>query len=467
MEQQDTRSIVIIGAGITGLSLGAYLKDAGFNCIILEKEQETGGALKTIHENGYTFDLGANSTGSNLAFEQMIDILNIRDKVISPTDSFKKRYILKKNKLKQLDPKPTALMTSSLLSTAGKKGVLTERFKTAHTTLDDESVGAFFERRLGKEVVNYIVNPMLAGIYAGDPYKLGMQSVMPKIAELEARYGSLTKGLKAEKDALPKREVRSFKNGMKDLIEGLTNYIGTDDILTNTAVKKVNHNPDGTYTLSLLQDGFALDIQADVVVFATPAHVTAEFVRPINNDMGNMLAGIYYPKMMVLHLGFDNNSIKKKMDSFGFLVPEVESKTFLGAIWNSAIFPNRAPSGKTAFTLFLGGVRQEHLLSDDNIETLRQKAVEEFMSIMKIKDVPEYMDHYIWEKAIPQMDVGHQNVVEGIGMFESNIKNLHIIGNYRTGLSVSDCILGAKQAHGRIIKDYSRQSFWAAKDGKK
>ncbi|MBX2846474.1 MAG: protoporphyrinogen oxidase [Saprospiraceae bacterium] len=461
---EEARSIVIIGGGVTGLSLGAYMKDAGFNCIILEKGKRPGGVIQSVEENGYIFDVGANSTSSNLAFEQMVDILGLRDEVIAPTENFKKRYILKKKKLKHLNPKPSAFMTSSLLSGAGKKGILTERFKTASTTMDDESVGTFFERRFGKEIVDYIINPVLAGIYAGDPYKLGMQSVMPKIAELEARYGSLTKAIKKEKDFMPKREIRSFKKGMSTFIDGLVDYIGADDILSDTEVKKVVHNEDGTFSLGLLQEGYSLEIAADVVVFATPAYTTAEFIRPINNDMADLLARVYYPKMMVLQLGFDAKSIKQKLDSFGFLVPEVEKKAFLGAIWNSALFPNRAPEGKKAFTLFIGGVRNEDQVTAENIERLKSTAIDEFMEIMGIKDVPEYVNHYIWDKAIPQMDVGHQSLVESIGMFEGNIKNLHIIGNYRSGLSVADCVLGAKQAHGRLIKDYSRQSFWAAKD---
>ena len=216
---EDKRSIVIIGGGVTGLSLGAYVKDAGFNSVIIEKESQAGGSIRTVQQDGFVFDQGANSTSANLAFEQMVGILGLEQQMVAPSEAFKKRYILKKNKLREFKPSPSAILTTPLLSASAKKAVFSERFKSPRPTVEEESVGAFFERRFNKEIVDYLISPVLGGIYAGDPYKLGMESVMPKIAEMEVRYGSLTKAVKKEKDFMPKREVRSFKGGM-----GITNW---------------------------------------------------------------------------------------------------------------------------------------------------------------------------------------------------------------------------------------------------
>ncbi len=458
----DQRSIVIIGGGISGLALAAYIKDAGFNSIILEKTGRVGGSLQTINKEGYTFEYGADSTLKNLAFDQLVGMVSLKDELTQPSDKFSKKYILKKGKLHALKSSPSAMLTSGLLSSKGKKGILAERFKVTSNTLDDESVGNFFERRYGKAVVDSVVNPVVAGVYAGDPYKLGMKSILPKLAELEVRYGSISKGLKKEHDVIPEYEYQSFKNGMSTLVNRLADYVGKEDILLNTEAKAVR--PNGKkYALLLMQDGIELQIEADVVVFATPAYITAELVKSINVDMAALLEKVNYPRMMVLHLGFDSKAVKRKHNGFGFMVPRSENKHFLSARYNSSLFNNRSPEGKAVFTLFVGGVQQDHLLNDD-VDSLIHTVIAEFKEIMKISADPELVDYKIWEHSIPQFDVGHQDIIDGLEFFEQNTLNLHFVGNYRNGLSIADCIKGAKQTHGKLVKDYSFQSYYAAKN---
>lgn len=458
----DQRSIVIIGGGISGLSLAAYCKDGGFNSIVLEKKSDVGGCLKSTHKDGYLLEYGANTTSSNLATENMIKMLGLQDRVLRPSTTSQKRFIVKNNKLKAVSPKPKDILTSPLLSAKGKMALYGERSKKKRETYEEETVGQFFERRFGREVVENLVDPIIAGIYAGDPYQLSMRSVMPKLIELESEYGSITKALKKNKDAFPKREVIAFEGGMQDLIDGLKEYIGKDNILCDMNVKTVSQLENGQFSIDLSQEGMNLEIVADSVVFATPSNVTAEFIRPISADLAKIMK-LHHPKMTVVHLGYDKKALKKGFKGFGFLVPTKEKKALLGAVANSSFLAGRAPDGKHLFTLFVGGTRNEQQLIN-NREHFVKQAIQDFESIMGIKQPPEMRHEFDWEDSIPQFTIGHQALLEGIQFFEGNIPNLYILGSFRSGLSVSDCIAEAKKAHGRLVKDYSRQSYFASID---
>lgn len=455
MEKQ--RSIVIIGGGLSGLALGAYIKDGGFNCIVIEKSDQVGGVLKTIKKDGYLLEFGANTASTNLEFEELIRLLNIEDKVIRAEASANKRFILKKNKLKAISPKPKDILLSSLLSTGGKLRAYKEQSIKATKEFHEETVGHFFERRFGREVVESIIDPMIGGIYSGDPYQLSMRSVFPQLLDDEQKFGSIIKAFKKKKNSMPKREVIGFQNGMQTLIQALENYIEPENIILETKVTSVKNLPNDRFQLNLVQNNLDLQIEADVVVFATPSYVTAKFIHPISPE----LAGLMYlphPKVGVLHLGYDKAAFKKPFEGFGFLNPSKENKHFLGAIANSSFLPSRAPEGKQLFTLFLGGSKQEHLLTNNASGTF-EKAIQEFEEIMGAQSSYEFREDFIWEKGIPQFTIGHQQMLEGFEFFEKNTSNIHILGSFRNGLSLADCIKGAKKAHGTLIKDYSRQSY--------
>ncbi len=456
MEEQ--RSIVIIGGGISGLSLGAYIKDGGFNSIVVEKDARVGGKLFTEYKDGYTLDVGANTTATNVALEEMIKILGIEDQVIRPSKASQRRYVVKNSKLKEVSSNPKDLLFSNVLSLSAKMSVFQERFKKPNEYKEDESVGDFFERRFGKEVVDQLVDPFISGIYAGDPYKLSIKSVFPKLLDLEARYGSVTKALQAEQGNMPKREIIAFKGGMKTLVDGFVSYIGEENVLCDMNVQSVKQLGNGKFAIDLLQDGMSLEILADVVVFATPSNVTANFLKHISPELSSLLE-MEYPQMLVLNLGFRKSAFKKPFSGFGFLVPKVENKSFLGATANSAFLPDRAPEDHELFTLYIGGANQS-----GNLDDLVEPAITEFMQIMKLNERPIFQNTHFWEHAIPQLTVGHFKRTEGIEFFERNTHNIHILGNYVCGLGVGECVSGAKRTHGQLIKDYSKQSYMAAKD---
>lgn len=456
---EDKRSIVIIGAGLSGLALGAYIKDAGFNSIILEQSKHIGGVLQTRKKDGFLLETGANTATNNLALQELISILHIQDKVIELTHS-PDRYILKNNKPRLINPKPLQIILSPLLSISAKWKLFREQ-SVPSQSIENETVGAFFERRFGKEIVETFINPMIAGIYAGDPYQLNMQSVFPQVLQWEQNYGSVTKGLKEEKKVTTGRTIITFEEGMGQLIEKLESYIGTENILCETEAKQISRLENGKFAIAIKQNNLDLEIEADVVVLATPSHVSAKFIEPISPELAKLM-NLHHPKLGVIHLGYNQSALKKPFHGFGFLVPEKEQKSFLGAIANSSFLPNRAPDGTELFTLFIGGTRQEHLLQGDS-HVLINDAIKEFEEIMQISEQPLLKEFHLWDSSIPQFGETHQMMLEGFEFFENNVENLHFLGNFRSGLSISECIRGAKRAHGNLIKDYSISSYKKSK----
>gem|GEM_PF-6613648 len=456
---EDSRSIVIIGAGISGLALGAYIKDAGFNCILLEKKGRIGGNLESNSLNGQILEWGACTSPSNTAFDQLNQVLGISDKVIPVHSNANKRSILKKGKLKSVGTSPSSVASSGVFSFKGRQRFMAERYKKPNLSEEDESIGSFVERRFGQEAVDYVANPWAAH-FGGDPYELGMRTNFPQLLDWEARHSSISKAFKKE-DALTSDTV-GYIGGMTTLVNALENYIGQEDILLNTEVTKVSR-PNVKYEIQLEQDGQHMQIEADVVVFATPAFVTAQLIQSINSDIAGLLAQVVYPNTAVAHLLFDKKTIKRKTDNYGLMVPANQDQHFLSATYNSSLFPDQYDSSMTAISLLLGGRRQGHLLEHQEIDRLVDKAVDELSAILKISAAPLAKEFRVRDKAIPQFGLNHFEVVNGLNLFEKNMSNIHFIGSYRNGLSVADCIRGAKQAHGRLIKDYSFQSYYSNK----
>jgi oxygen-dependent protoporphyrinogen oxidase len=170
-----------------------------------------------------------------------------------------------------------------------------------------------------------------------------------------------------------------------------------------------------------------------------PAYIASGVFGELDQTLAGRLNSIYYPPVMVLYLGYNKKDIKRKLDGFGFLIPSKEKKHFLGAIWSSSIFPNRSPEDKAAFTLFIGGARSPHLFDTDKSELIK-KVLSEFHRIMNIKGEPVLIENKLWQKAIPQYNLGYIEHEKYFEVFEEKHKGIYLRGNYRGGISVGDCI---------------------------
>ena len=224
-------------------------------------------------------------------------------------------------------------------------------------------------------------------------------------------------------------------------------------ILYNTSVRKINKKAGG-YSITVENEGSIGELQADKLLSTSPAYALAEIIRDYDPKLFEHLSSIYYPPVMVLYLGYEKKNIGKALDGFGFLIPMLENRKFLGAIWSSTIFVNRSPADRASFTIFVGGAQKADLLRADEAELIG-KVVREFEEIMEIKGEPDFMRKKLWDRAIPQYNLGyieHENYFE---RFENENDGFFLGGNYRGGISVGDCIKNSGIISDRIIKSVS------------
>ena len=445
-----TKRAAVIGGGISGLCVAYRLKRTGVDVSLFESGADVGGNIQTKFSDGFLLEQGPNSTMASVELLGLLDDLHIRDLIAKPSTAAKNRYIIKHGKLVALPFSFFDLLKGDVFSYKAKLRLLKEPIVSS-TSPEGESVAAFFERRLGCEIVKYAVDPFVSGIYAGDPEKLSIRSAFPHLFELERDHGSLLKaqlfGKKDPAKAVPKGSPRSitFARGMRTLIDALYSHLN-DNIRLETAVQSIEKNGAGNYKLR--GNGFEEDF--DAVIVATPAHAAARLIDPIDNELAEKLSSIYYPPVAIVHTGFRHEQVKAACRGFGFLVPGGEQRRILGSLWTSSVFDERAPDGYHLFTTFIGGSRSAELCDNDE-DHLIEIVIEELRSIVGIDGAPVLKAVKTWRKAIPQYNIDYESIPAAIVSMTKNNPGLYVCSNYYKGISVSDCIRNANSAAGEVI----------------
>ncbi len=438
--------ILILGAGISGLSTAFWLNKKGHDLIILEARDEPGGSMQTEMVDNFLIDYGPNSgLETTPLIQTIVEDVGLSKEFVYANQASNNRYIFKNGELHTLPMSPLLFIKTKLFSSKAKLRLLAEPFIGKSEDGYYQSVAEFVRRRLGIEFLDYAIDPFVSGVFAGDPERLSVKSAFPKLYRLEEVYGGLFKGMvKGAKERKKRAEqskqsakMFSFLNGMQYFPKAIASKMN-EKIIYNCNVinvKKVNNKWETTY----IQNGVEKKIISDIIISTVPAYIASRIFYEVDSELSAHLNEIYYPPVMVLYLGFNKEQVGRKLDGFGFLIPSKEKKHFLGAIWNSAIFPNRCDENKAAFTLFIGGARSPHLF-DIEIEKLIDMVLSEFKEIMRISTEPVLIKYKLWEKAIPQYNLGYIKHEQYFEKFESNNFGLYLRGNYRGGISVGDCI---------------------------
>ncbi|MBI4684030.1 MAG: protoporphyrinogen oxidase [Nitrospirae bacterium] len=447
--------IVIVGGGISGLSLAYELleRDPSADITILEAEKKPGGKIWTERVNGFLCEGGVNGFLDNkpktLEFASRLRLNPVRS-----SDAARKRYILSNNKLYLLPESPPAFFSSNLLSLYGRLRIIYEFF--APKGGDDETLADFAKRRLGKEAYEKLIDPMASGIYAGNPETLSLKSCFPKIYELENKYGSLIKGMiKLQKEAKRNRKAKvtagpggvltSFNDGMGMFIDSLRNFL-KERLRVSSKVSAVAKKADG-YAVHL-SDGTV--VESEILVIASPAYAASEMLKGLNKKLASTIGEIPYPSVSVVCFGYKKERIAHKLNGFGFLIPYREKRKVLGTLWDSSIFPNRAPEGYVLLRTMLGGARMSDLaMQDDN--RLADTVSGELKEIMGITVQPDFVRIFRHEKAIPQYNIGHEDRLRKIEEMILKYNDLYITGNAYRGISVNDCIENSYKLAERIF----------------
>ncbi len=421
------------------MSTAWYLKKKGFEVTLFEAQEDTGGVIRSVSNQYSVFDFGPNTirdkTGS---VSEMITDLGLEDEVLSMSEGSKTRFIVKNGELKKIKQNPISFLFSDVLSWKGKKKLFSEPLKKSLNSDADESIGSFLERRIGKEAVEYLADPFFSGIYAGDIYSLSKNKLIGKLADFEQDYGSIVKGfLKSRKEKSSfKPKVISFKMGVQQLTDKLTERL--QDSILHEEVK----------SLQVQQSNFKVttadhEYIFDKVVSCLPAYVLKEVLKTDNQKLENSLSEINYSPMLSTQLVFKKEDLNLPENGFGFLVPRKENTRLLGAIWKSNIFPDQTEDEYVHVNLMTGGSHDIKVI-DQDIRVIEKEVIEEFSTIMNVKGGAEMVSSKLWKKAIPQFHVDFASVEDSMNRFQKENEGFYIGGNFRWGVSVSDCVDGAK-----------------------
>lgn len=441
---------LILGAGISGLTAGYHLKKSGRPFLILDQNTESGGVLKSIEEEGFTLDLGANSFAITPEVSELIEGLGLEEKAQKANANGSIRYLMKDEKLHAVRPGLAFMKDTPLLSFSGKARLMTEPFRGKGKD-PNESVTEFFIRRVGKEAYDYLVEPILGGIYGGDPSQLNMAAAMPKIWEWEQNHGSILKGMmnqsKESSGSTGKREILSFQGGMKTLTQALNEKLEAH-LAMEREVVSIEAKTHG-FRLYASHNGNEEIYTTDQLIWALPA-TQYRLLEEVDSELSELLGKTIYAPMGMLFLGYERQKENRYPAGFGFLVPAKESNELLGAIWNADIFDGKAPENQQLFTLFVGGARTPVDNSADFME-LAQKAQEQFEQVMGIGSAPIFKKSHFWSNAIPQYGFNYLKMRK-IARLRATSIGLFLGGSSIDGISVGDCIKSGKRMANLIIE---------------
>lgn len=436
LNEMNDRRVAIVGAGITGLTSALELKKAGAKVDVFEQHGYAGGSIKSIREDEWLLEYGPNTllVKDRKVAEFLASLGLWGDRLIANEES-SNRFIVKNGQLVKLPTSIIEAIKTPLFSTTGKLSVLKEPF-ISKTDDQDETVAQFAERRIGKEMLDYALNPFIAGIYANRPEKLSLRHTFPRMHELEQSYGSLIWGAFASKnhnnDRIS-RELISFDNGLHQLTEGITSHL--DDIYFNHEILRVHRSEEGWF----LKSKFGDKGPYQKVILNVPLYKWSEKLLQIQPEELEIIQNVEYPPLSVFHLGFRKDDVQHSLDGFGFLVPEKEKRNMLGALFSSTLFPGRAPADSHLLTVFVGGGRQPELAKKES-QLLLKIVLDDLKDLIGLKADPIFKEHIFWPSSIPAYHVGYDKVLEVFDSVESRYNGLHLAGNFRNGVSVPDCI---------------------------
>lgn len=467
----DRRTVVVLGAGISGLVCGYRLKTLGVDVILIEKSERAGGVIRSESVDGFLIERGPGSTQGIEEFVSLVEELGIGDQFVEG-DPKAPAFVYFGGRLHAVPNGPAALIKSRLLSTRGKLRLLAEPFIPKRESEAEESVADFARRRVGREFAERVIAPFVSGIYAGDAGRLSVQAAFPRMVALETGYGGLIRGAIAEarearraKQLAPsqsrssgprKRRLCSFRNGMEFLPATLASRLGEDlitgssDLCLRAASAPESTSPE--FLVEFQSGGIHRRISCDRVVIATPANAAASLVAPVSDELRGLLEEIEYPSLAIACLAYKESDLSNAVHGFGFLAAPSERLSILGCVFNSSLFEGRAPKGKVLLTVFIGGARNPGVveLGDDELAAL---AHAELQQVLKATGEPEPVAITRHRRAIPQYNLGHARRVQRIDSLIGSLPDLELIGNYLHGVSVGDCVKEADRTARKIASE--------------
>ena len=472
----DPIHVAVVGGGIAGLATAYYLQTraqaAGLplSYTLVETDLQFGGKITTNTTDGFVIEGGPDSFISQKPWARQLCLeLGLKDRLIGTNDARRKTFIVHKGKLKALPDGvmlivPTRFIPfalSPLISPLGKLRMGLDLFIPAKRDQADESLASFIKRRLGKEALDKIAEPLMAGIYVADPENLSLQSTFPRFIAMEKKYGSLIKGMlsqiktraaqqKAGTLPAPLPLFMTLRGGLTELVKTLVSRL-EGELLTGVGVDRLEPPTRGQKAYRLgLSNGQTR--RADIVVLATPAPATADLLAPALPDVAHQLRQIRYLSTATVSLAFKRSDVTHPLNGFGFVVPKSEPCKLMACTWVSSKFDHRAPQDRVLLRSFVGGYKNQDLveLPDEKLVAMVRT---ELKTLMNISAEPVRQNIYRWPHGNAQYDVGHLDRISHIeAQTARTLPGLYLTGSTFRGVGLPDCIHQAEQTVERIIK---------------
>jgi oxygen-dependent protoporphyrinogen oxidase len=447
--------VIVVGAGISGLVCAYTLLNAGIDVQVVEASRHAGGMIRSEQRDGFLLELGPQSFSGTGPLRALCDQLAITDQLVQ-APSHAPRYVLIDGVLKTVPLSPPAMLASSLLSMKTKWRIARDAFGASAAPDEDESIASFVRRKFGNELLDRLVGPFVSGIYAGDPECLSLRSAFPHIHEAEQSAGSVIRGLrltaKASKGRRERPALLSFRAGNETLVRALTTKMAARLVLeTEVVAIAVNRESGaGEFQLRVRQAGLERSIAASQLIVAAPADVAGALLRDMQATFEPVLSGIEYAPVAVISLGYRREDVGHSLEGFGFLAPRSSGLRVLGCVWNTSLFPQRAPAGHVLLTTFIGGATDPHAaaLSAEELASLVHR---ELAPLLKIRAAAILSNIHIYRRALPQYNIGHRERLLALDKLRAEFPGLFFVGNYLLGPAIGNCIESAMVAAADVI----------------
>lgn len=463
---------VVVGGGLAGLAATEALLSAGWTTTLLEPATRLGGVIDTVRRDGWLVERSADSfLTARPEAVAVVERLGLAGELIGIQPAARRALVCRRGRL---HPVPAgfrllapgrigSVLSSRLLSPAGRLRLLAERWVGRRPeTVDDESLQSFAIRRLGRETFEWLVQPLVAGIWTADPSRLSMAASCPEFFEMERMHGSLWAG-EAARLAAPRRtteqasgarygQFATLAGGMRELVDSLTRRISAATV-QRARVRRIERLPSGGWTVDAedAATGSAHPLFADAVVLAVPATVAAGLLAGIDAPLADALRGIEYAGSAIVSLGFAREDVAHPLDAAGVVVPRSEGRRILAASFSSSKFPGRAPDGHVLMRVFVGGALDPDVaaLDDTALESL---AVREVGSLLGVSGRPRLVQIDRWAGAMPQYHLGHVRRMERIEARLQAVPSLALAGSAYRGVGIPQVLLSGSQAADRVMR---------------
>jgi protoporphyrinogen/coproporphyrinogen III oxidase len=453
------KSVAIIGAGITGLTAGFRLKQKNIPVTVYEASDRVGGVIRSVRQDGYLAEFGPNTLlDTSPKIREIIHAAGLTNRMMYSDERAGNRYLVRHRKTIAMPASLFGFLKTDLFSFPAKLKLFREPFIPPWSNAYEESVAQFVLRRLGQEFLDYAIDALVAGIYAGDPYRLSVIHGFPKLYELEQKYGSLIKGQilgareRKRRQEVSKQEAKkiSFDEGLQVLPDILHQHL-RQQLLLGQALKSLQPDPEG-WTLTVQENGACRTCRHSAVVLALPTYQLAQITFGAGNSLSfDPLPQIHYPPVASVVLGYRRKDVAHPLDGFGMLIPKAAQFQILGTLFSSSLFPNRAPDGYVTLTSYVGGMRCPELALRDPAD-LYAITNQDLRTLLGITGEPTFRHCVLYRQAIPQYEVGYGRNKQKMDDLETQAPGLFFAGHYRTGISLSDSLCAGYDVVDKIEK---------------